>query len=121
MTNAESLKELWQLSFCIEHEGFFYGIWPLFLHVAVIGEINESGYGERYCYHNEVIALKAIKHFAKTGEWKWYKKNHTKNISINGKHAYKNGALQIPENALYEVDWDTKELEVKYPHLPLSM
>lgn len=116
MDNSKILKEmnaLWSL----EHDGNLYCIQPLMFHVALL--INPQplgGHEDRYCYHNAEIAKIAVEEFIKTGEMRYWKKHHTKNISVVGCYAYGPDSFHVPENALHKVPWDCSELEKKYKH-----
>lgn len=114
--NIEQCIKNWQLEYHTLHDCEVIGISALAYHATVLVNVDPNGYEERYCYHNQDIALEAIEHFKAHGEWKWYKKYHTKGISVVGKYAYAPGVLHLPENALYEVDWDCNELALKYPY-----
>lgn len=106
----------WRLSYHTIYQNKIIGITPLLFDVSVLVNADRDGYRERYCYHNEELALKAIEHFKTYGEWKWYKKDNTNNITIVGKYAYGSRTAHLPDNALYEVEWDCNELAERYKH-----
>ncbi len=110
---ADDVGALWYT----EHDGDLFCVAPLIFHVSLL--INPKpfgGYDDRYCYHNPFIAIKAVNEFINTGQMRYWKKHHTKNISIIGNHAYPPGVKQIPENALHVVDWDITDYENLYPY-----
>tara|TARA_B100001245_G_scaffold177445_1_gene135699 strand:- start:14000 stop:14401 length:402 start_codon:yes stop_codon:yes gene_type:complete len=93
-------------------------IYLLAFHCAVI--INPEpfgGYEQRYCYHNPIIATMAISEFKEKSQWRYWKKDHTANISVAcGNRLFKPESKHIPEEAFSEVDWDISEFDVKYPY-----
>lgn len=90
---------------------------PLLFHVALL--VNPTlcgGYDDRYCISSKELAFRAIKEFKATGRWRFWQKHWNENVSIQGTYAYRSGTFMIPENALYEVDWDADRLRDQYPH-----
>ena len=119
MSNEQIVKEI-EAIWHTEHNGDLYCIKPLMFHVALL--VNPKplgGYEDRYCYHNPTLAILAVAELVASGELKYWKKHHTKNISVVGKYAYPPGVYQSPENALYEVSWDADQLEREFPYRPL--
>lgn len=105
-----------------EVDGDIVMIYLLMFHCAVL--INPSpiaGYEQRYCYHNPDIAMKAISEYEKTGDWRYWKKDHTANVSVAcGNKLFKAGDLQVPERAIGEVDWDISDYHKRYPYVRSS-
>lgn len=90
---------------------------PLLMHVALY--INPDGTGScenRYCIASEALAIEAAREYERTGTMRYWQKHHTTGITVEGRYAYPEGALNVPENALYEVDWDADELRERYPY-----
>lgn len=86
-------------------------------HVAVLTNPTTCGWGHdhRYCYASEDAAKFAIEEFKETGELKYWKKDHTNNISIKDGYAYAAGNLQIPEYSEYKAEWDERDIAKKFP------
>ncbi len=80
----------------------------LMFHYALLVNPSLTGFGyeQRYCYKNLALLEKAIEEFKETGKLRYWHKDHTKGISVKGKHLYPDGMLQEPEYAIGEVDWD---------------
>tara|TARA_B100000749_G_scaffold280700_1_gene278052 strand:- start:2878 stop:3270 length:393 start_codon:yes stop_codon:yes gene_type:complete len=101
-----------------EVNGDIVMIYLLMFHCAVL--INPSpiaGYEQRYCYHSPEIALKAIAEYSEAGGWRYWKKDHTANISVAlGNMLFKSGDLQEPDRSIGEVDWDISDYDKKYPY-----
>lgn len=113
---SEQLAQTYGAVWHTEHDGDVFCITELMFHVSLL--INPHpicGYEDRYCFHNTELAIRAIEEYKSTGELKYWKKHHTKNISVVGRYAYPPGAFHIPKNALYQVDWDEEALAKQYP------
>lgn len=92
-------------------DGDFIVVIPLLFHMALYVNLTSNGdFEDRYCIEDLKTCRKAIKTFNETGEWKYWQKWWNKNISVKGNYAYRTGELQMPENALYEVDWSIDHL-----------
>jgi hypothetical protein len=117
-SKVEELKTLWQpLWITTSPEGDILMIAPLMFHVALYINPEPNGnFEDRYCISNTELAIIAAHEFMQTGVMRYWQKHWNKNISIAGHYAYRSGDLQLPENALYEVDWDADELRQQYPH-----
>jgi hypothetical protein len=90
---------------------------PLMFHVSVYVNPDLSYNSEdRYCFLNEELAFKAISEYNTTGILKYWQKHHNKSISIAGNNAFHSGEHQIPENALYSVDWNIDELRKTFKY-----
>lgn len=97
--------------------GDFFIVVPLMFHVAVY--VNPDVFNnaqDRYCFINEKLAEKAIDEYLDSGVMRYWQKHHNENISIEGEYAYPSGVHNIPENALYKVDWNINELNKKYKY-----
>ena len=112
------LESLWKPIWIHESdEGDILMIVPLMFHVALyINPTLEGGCEDRYCLSNAELARLAASEYLETGEMRYWQKWHNQNISVIGCYAYPAGAFTSPENALYEVDWDTDELRSKFPY-----
>lgn len=117
MEISELSKSIGGIWFC-EIGDDQYVIIPLMFHCSLL--VNPKpigGYEERYCFSNPAIAIKAIQELEQNNqELKYWQKHHNKGISIKGTFAYKNGEHQIPEHALYQVDWNSDDLNKQYPY-----
>lgn len=83
----------------------------------LINPMELGGYEQRYCYHNVELATIALEEYKDTGKFRYWKKDHTKNISVGCKNKlFNSGDLQTPENAIGEVDWDNDELEAIFTY-----
>jgi len=93
-------------------------IQSLIFHCAL--QINPKAFGgceQRYCYHNADLAFKAIAEYVVTGEWRYWKKDHTKNISVAFKNQlFRAGDSHCVQNSIGQVEWDIDELKKEYPH-----
>jgi hypothetical protein len=94
---------------------------PLLCHVQLLvgyrdDERRFHSYKDRYCICSKELAIKAAEEYFKTGKVRYWQKHHNEQISIKGNLAYRTGEHQLPENALYEVDWNADELREEYPH-----
>ena len=74
-------------------------------HYALLVNPNAHGYEHRYCYKNLGLMTKAMEEFKETGKLRYWHKDHSNGISVNGKYLYPQGAWQIPEHSIGEVDW----------------
>ena len=113
-------------SIATEYDALWYGsvadqdfiIMPLAFHVALIQNPQPvGGYEERYCFHNKEIALIALEEFKNSGKIKYWKKWHSKDISIAcGNLAFKQGVLHTKGQEAYSVDWNVDDLSKKFPY-----
>lgn len=89
---------------------------PLCFHVAVyIFPAYSRQHVDRYCIYSIALALEAISNYEQSRQMKYWQKHHTRNISVVGNRAYPSGALETAENVLFEVSWDTRQIEQQYP------
>lgn len=95
-------------------------IYSLAFHSALlINPVPTGGYEQRYCYHNRDIALKAISEAKVSGKYRYWKKDHSKNISVDcGNLLFSEGTRHIEGNEIGKVDWDISSYETKYPYPP---
>jgi len=92
---------------------------PLAFHVSLLLNPHQSGGNEqRWCYHNADSAKRAFDHYKETGKMRFWKKDHTADISIAcGNLAFNAGVRQVAGQELYEVDWNVDELANEYPYV----
>ena len=101
-----------------EVDGDIYMIHLLMFHCAVL--VNPAPIGgadHRYCFHNPDLALKAILEVGQYGRLRYWKKDHTNNLSVGcGNKLFKPGVPHEPEHAYDSVDWDISDYDAKYPY-----
>jgi len=116
-SRVNELTHLWEpLWITVSTEGDILMIAPLIYHVALYVNPEPDGHFEdRYCISNTELAIKAAKEFMETGVMRYWQKHWNQNISIADHYAYRSGDLQVPERALYSVDWNADELRQQYP------
>jgi hypothetical protein len=101
----EQLADLWLAEKHWTIDDNLYISHRLMFHYALLINPNREGYEHRYCYKNLALLTKAIEEFKETGKLRYWHKDHSNNISVNGKYLYESGMLTEPKYAIGEVDW----------------
>lgn len=115
----QRMAEQWQAVDGAEIDGDLYLVCKLIFHVMVIVNPEEVSHGDRFCYHNVDLAMRALNEKKENGgPLRYWKKYHSKGISVGGSLLYRDGDLQTPENAIGSVDWNSDELAEQYPYQP---
>lgn len=108
MTRSEikDLMEMWnaEISWIIGDDIYFSH--KLIFHYALLVNPNAHGYEQRYCYKNLPLLVKAVEELKETGKLRYWHKDHTNGISVNGNKLYEQGMLQEPKFSIGEVDWE---------------
>lgn len=112
----EAFRSIFGATKILRIEDTTFIIVELAFHDAIFVEPNiNGGFEDRYCMMSMALAERAIEEYRHSGKIRYWQKHHNKGISIAcGSFAFAPGVLHIPENALFEVDWDIDALRAKY-------
>jgi hypothetical protein len=108
--DLDDVMEMWLAEKGWEIDGDTYVSHKLMFHYALLVNAHQTGYEQRYCYKNLALLTKAMEELKETGKLRYWHKDHSKNISVVGKHKYEAGAHQIPEYSIGEVDWSVDKV-----------
>lgn len=95
--------------------GDTYGVMRLAFHVALyINPESDGGsiwYDERYCYRNPSVVQAAIEKFKECGEWRYWQKDHKRQLSVHENELYPSGQPPIKSLLVRTLEWDLRDVD----------